>query len=71
MSKFPSTKASRVYAALLRIGWSPKAHKGSSHVQLEREGFRDYTWAFHDSDEIGPVMLKKIAKYTGLTPDDL
>lgn len=71
MSKFPSTKASRVYAALLRIGWSPKGQKGSSHVQLQRTGFRDYTWAFHDSVELGPVMLKKIAKLTGLTPDDL
>jgi len=71
VSKCPSTKASRVYAALLRIGWNPKPKKGSSHVQLERPGFRDYTWAFHDSDELGNTMLKKIAKYTGLTPEDL
>jgi len=31
----------------------------------------DYVFAFHDRDEIGPVMLAKIAKHTGLTPDDL
>lgn len=71
MSKWPSSKANRIYKALLRIGWKPKAKKASSHIQLERPGFRDYTWAWHDSDEIGPVALKKIAKYTGLKPEDL
>jgi len=72
MSKWPSTKARRVYQALLRIGWKPKPQKkGSSHLQLERTGFPEFTWAFHDSEEIGPVMLAKIAKRTGLTPDDL
>jgi predicted RNA binding protein YcfA (HicA-like mRNA interferase family) len=72
VSNWPSSKASRVYSALLRIGWKPKPKRtGTSHVQLERAGFKDYTWAWHDSDEIGPVMLKKIAKTTGLTPEDL
>jgi hypothetical protein len=28
-------------------------------------------FAFHDDDEIGPKMLNRIAKKTGLTPDDL
>ena len=28
-------------------------------------------WAFHDSEEIGPPMLARIAKKTGLTPEDL
>lgn len=71
MSKWASCKASRVYKALLRIGWKPKVKKGGSHVQMERVGYPDYTWAFHDSDEIGPVMMSKIAKYTGLRPEDL
>jgi predicted RNA binding protein YcfA (HicA-like mRNA interferase family) len=72
MSRWPSTKAKRVFQAPLRIGWRPKPQKkGSSHVQLERTGFPEFTWAFHDSEEIGPVMLAKIAKRTGLTPDDL
>lgn len=31
----------------------------------------DYVWAFHDSVEIGPKMLGRIAKHTGLQPDDL
>jgi predicted RNA binding protein YcfA (HicA-like mRNA interferase family) len=72
VSNWPSSKANRVYQALLRIGWTPKpGKKASSHVQLQRPGYPEYTWAWHDSDEIGPVALKKIAKYTGLKPEDL
>ena len=39
MSRWPATKARRVLAALLRIGWSVKRHSGGSHrvslVQLQ------------------------------------
>jgi len=28
-------------------------------------------FAFHQDEEIGPRMLARIAKKTGLTPDDL
>ncbi len=42
------------------------------HRQLENPDYAyEYTWAFHDSEEIGPVMLAKIAKHTGLKPEDL
>jgi predicted RNA binding protein YcfA (HicA-like mRNA interferase family) len=34
-------------------------------------GWPDYVFAFHDDDEIGPKMLAKISKHTGLAPDDL
>ncbi|MBV9074906.1 MAG: type II toxin-antitoxin system HicA family toxin [Acidobacteria bacterium] len=71
MSSWPSTKAARVFRALMRIGWKVKSGKGGSHRQLERQGWPNFTWAFHDNDELGPVMLKKIAKHTGLTPGDL
>ena len=27
--------------------------------------------AFHDADEIGPRMLERIARHTGLVPEDL
>jgi hypothetical protein len=30
-----------------------------------------YVFAFHDGDEIGPPMLSRIAKRTGLKPEDL
>ncbi len=40
-------------------------------MRLQRAGWEDYTWAFHDREEIGPRMLSKIAKKTGLQPADL
>jgi len=70
MSGWPSTKAQRVLAALLRIGWTIKRQSGS-HRTLQRLGFPDYVFTFHDGDEIGPRMLARIAKHTGLKPDDL
>lgn len=71
MSQWRSTKARRVLAALLKIGWSIKRQSGSSHRVLERIGWADYVFAFHENDEIGPRMLARIAKRTGLQPSDL
>ena len=71
MTQWPSTKVRRVLAALLRIGWSIKRESGSSHRVLSRPGWPDFVFAFHDSAEIGPRMLARIAKHTGLSPDDL
>jgi predicted RNA binding protein YcfA (HicA-like mRNA interferase family) len=70
MSHWPSTKANRVLAALLRIVWSIKRQAGS-HKTLQRPGYPDYVFAFHDSDERGSKMLARIAKHTGLKPDNL
>jgi predicted RNA binding protein YcfA (HicA-like mRNA interferase family) len=66
-----SAKANHVLAALLRIGWSIKRASGGSHRVLQRAGWPDFVFAFHDRDEIGPRMLARIAKRTGLTPSDL
>ncbi len=71
MSYWPSTKARKVLSALHRIGWSVKAEKGSSHIQLSHPTRGEFTWAFHDAEEIGPKMLARIAKHTGLKPQDL
>lgn len=71
MSQWPSTKARSVLAALFRIGWSIKRQSGTSHRALSRPGWPDFVFAFHDKEEIGPRMLSRIAKRTGLTPDDL
>jgi len=68
---WPSSKASRVLAALLRIGWSIKRQSGTSHRILQRAGWPDVVFSFHDQEEIGPRMLARIAKRTGLTPADL
>jgi predicted RNA binding protein YcfA (HicA-like mRNA interferase family) len=70
MSRWPAKKAREVLGALLRIGWSVKRQTGSHRV-LERIGFADYVFAFHDSEEIGPRMMARIARHTGLRRDDL
>ena len=51
-------------------GWQLKREAGS-HKTLAREGWPDFVFAFHDSEEIGPQMLARIAKRTGPTPNDL
>jgi predicted RNA binding protein YcfA (HicA-like mRNA interferase family) len=72
MSQWPATRASRVYRALLRIGWVAVREKAGSHQQLRHPDFAEgYTWAFHESVEIGPAMLARIAKKTGLKPENL
>jgi predicted RNA binding protein YcfA (HicA-like mRNA interferase family) len=70
MTQWPSRKARLVLAALLRTGWMVKRQSGS-HRTLERPGWPNYVFAFHDSEEIGPRMLARVAKHTGLTPEDL
>jgi predicted RNA binding protein YcfA (HicA-like mRNA interferase family) len=70
MSSWGAAKAKRVLAALLRIGWQVKRESGSHRV-LSRAGWPDFVFAFHDSEEIGPRMLVRVARQTGLTPDDL
>ena len=69
MSTWPSTRARHVLAALLRIGWRIKRQDGSHRV-LSRPGWPDFVFAFHDTEEIGPRMLARIAKRTGLQPED-
>jgi predicted RNA binding protein YcfA (HicA-like mRNA interferase family) len=74
MSQWPASRASKVLRALQRIGWREKRRvsKSGSHLQLENPDYPyEYTWAFHDSVEIGPKLLAKIAKHTGLKPEDL
>ncbi|MCA1575897.1 MAG: type II toxin-antitoxin system HicA family toxin [Acidobacteria bacterium] len=70
MSQWSSAKAKRVLAALLRNGGHIKRETGS-HKVLSRSGYPDVVFAFHDKDEIGPKMLARIAKHTGLQPKDL
>jgi len=45
--------------------------QSGSHKTLQRPGFPDFVFAFHDREEIGPRMLARIAKRTGLEPEDL
>jgi predicted RNA binding protein YcfA (HicA-like mRNA interferase family) len=70
MTSWGAAKARRVLAALLRIGWAVKRESGS-HRLLRRDGWPDFVFAFHDAEEIGPRMLARIARHTGLQPRDL
>ena len=71
MSHWGATKARQVLAALLRMGWRIKRQSGGSHKILERTGWPDVVFSFHDGDEIGPKMLARVARRTGLKPEDL
>jgi predicted RNA binding protein YcfA (HicA-like mRNA interferase family) len=61
---------SRVLRALIRHGWMFKRQRGSHRV-LSRPGRPDFVFAFHDDEELGPRMLARIAKHTGLRLDEL
>jgi predicted RNA binding protein YcfA (HicA-like mRNA interferase family) len=70
MSTWPSAKARRVLAALRRIGWRHDRTVGS-HKILKKSGWADYPFLFHESEELGPAILSKISKRTGLRPENL
>ena len=59
-----------VLAALKKLGWQVKRESGS-HKTLSRPDWPDVVFHFHDREEIGPKMLARIAKVTGLKPEDL
>ena len=71
MSAWPSARARQVLAALLRAGWEIKRESGTSHKVLTKPGLPNYVFAFHDKEEIGPRMLARISRHTGLKPEDL
>jgi predicted RNA binding protein YcfA (HicA-like mRNA interferase family) len=71
MMQWRAVKAGRLLSALTRIGWSVKRKSGGSHRVLARSGWPDYVFSFHDREEIGPRMLSRVAKHTGLKPEDL
>jgi len=70
MRTWPASKADRVLKALQGIGWIVKRQIGSHRI-LSRPCWPDFIFAFHQNDEIGPRMLARIAKRTGLRPEDL
>jgi len=70
LSEWRTTKAKLVLRALLRNGWQIISQKGS-HVKLHHPKYGNFMFGFHDNEELGHRMLTRIAKRTGLTPDDL
>jgi len=65
---WPSTKSRQALAALLRIGWTIKRQRGTSHRILARPGWQDLLFAYHDRVTLGPTAMKVLTKKTGLTP---
>ena len=70
MSQWGSAKSRKVLQSLLSIGWKIKRQAGS-HKVLSHSNYPDFVFAFHEGVEIGPKMLSRIAKQTGLKPQDL
>jgi predicted RNA binding protein YcfA (HicA-like mRNA interferase family) len=64
MSEWSSTRARRVLAALLRMGWIVKRQSGS-HRTLSRIGWPDFVFAFHDTDQIGRGCLPALQNGPG------
>jgi predicted RNA binding protein YcfA (HicA-like mRNA interferase family) len=70
MNDWKAIKARRLLAALERIGWRIKRQTGS-HKILAKPNWPDVVFAFHDNEEVGPKMLARVAKVTGIKPEDL
>jgi len=67
---WPAVKAKKVLRALESTGWIVIRQRGSHRI-MSKTGYPDFTFAFHNKEDIGPKMLSRIAKYTDLTPNDL
>ena len=67
MNQWPSSTARRVLSALLKLGWKLKRQTGS-HRTLQREGWPDFVFAFHEGEELGPRMLAALQNTLGLSP---
>jgi predicted RNA binding protein YcfA (HicA-like mRNA interferase family) len=72
LSQWPSVKAKRAFKALLKIGWEVVSQSGS-HIKLKHRAslYPMYVWSYGDGDELGSKILSRIAKHTGLKPEDL
>ncbi len=70
MKHWRTAKGREVLTALKKIGWEVVRQTGS-HQRLVRTGWPPLVFAFGDRDEIGPKMLARIAKQSGLKPTDI
>jgi predicted RNA binding protein YcfA (HicA-like mRNA interferase family) len=70
MTEWRAVRARALLAALQRTGWHTARQRGSHRV-LVKEGRPNFVFAFHDGEEIGPKMLARIARLTGLRAEDL
>jgi hypothetical protein len=69
-SRWPSTKARLVLAALLRKRLGDQTPERITSLAHEIR-LADYTFAYHDRAELGRGALELLGKKTGLRPKDL
>jgi predicted RNA binding protein YcfA (HicA-like mRNA interferase family) len=69
MREWRTVKAKQLLSALLRIGWT-LAWQNGSHRRLKRPGRTNYTFAFHDKDEIGPSLQNGASRHAVWPPAD-
>ena len=67
MSSWASVKAKKVLAGLQAVWWRVKRQTGS-HKTLQRAGFPDFVFAFHDGEEIGLRMLLELQRILVFSP---
>jgi predicted RNA binding protein YcfA (HicA-like mRNA interferase family) len=70
VTTLPLVRSGKVFAALLRIGWSVK-RQSRSHRTLQHADRPDFVFAWHTHQEIGERMMDRISVHTGLRRDDL
>ena len=66
MAKLPVLKPREVVAILKRLGFAEVRQRGS-HKQFRHLDGRSTTVPFHPGRDISPLLLRQIAKDTGLT----
>lgn len=68
---FPSMKAKKMRALLRAQGYLAVPGRGrGSHTVLECPGRPQILFAFHDKDNIGPVMVRKILMQAGYSAEE-
>lgn len=66
MAKVPVLKPREVAAILKRLGFAEVRQRGS-HKQFRHLDVKGTTVPFHSGRDISPLLLRRIAKDTGLT----
>jgi len=55
---------------MLRLGWTLNKEVGS-HRKPQRPGWANFTFCFHDNEEVGLAAFAKFGNDKGLRPEDL
>lgn len=66
MAKVPVLKPREIAAILKQLGFAEVRQRGS-HKQFRHPDGRGTTVPFHSGRDISPLLLRRIAKDTGLT----